>query len=326
MTRALALISGGLDSLLAAKLIKNQGIEVIGICFRSYFFKEKNAERMVKQIDLPLKVIDISEEHLKMLRNPKHGYGKNMNPCIDCHTLMLRKAGDLLTELEADFIITGEVLNQRPMSQRRDALDIVKKDSLYKDKILRPLSAKLLVPTKMEEDGLVDREKLLEICGRGRKEQMELAQKWGIVDYPSPAGGCSLTEPNYSKRLKDLMNHVEIPTKKELELLKLGRHFRISKGCKIISSRDGEEGEALKLLLDERDLVFQAREFNGSMVVIVGEPEEEDIEFAGRVTGRYSKGKDDDIVVVRYGFYKNSYDKILNSKQISDEELQNRII
>ena len=227
MTRVLAMVSGGLDSILAAKLIKDQGIEVIGVCFKSHFFDEQNAIKMTEQIGIPLKVVDFSEEHFSMVKHPKHGYGKNMNPCIDCHSLMLNYTGKLLEDLNADFIITGEVLNQRPMSQTRSSLDIVKKESGFSDKILRPLCAKNLPPTEMEVKGLVDREKLLDISGRSRKIQMELADKWGIKDYPSPAGGCKLTEPNYSKRLRELLNHNDNPSNRELELLKYGRHFRV---------------------------------------------------------------------------------------------------
>ncbi|MCI6189203.1 MAG: tRNA 4-thiouridine(8) synthase ThiI, partial [Clostridium sp.] len=198
MTRALAMISGGLDSILAAKIIKDQGIDVIGICFKSYFFNENNAKRMTKQIGIKLEVVDFSKEHFEMVKNPKHGLGKNMNPCIDCHAMMMRYAGELLEKLDADFIITGEVLNQRPMSQNKQALNVVKKESGFADKILRPLCALNLEPTEMEKNGLVDRNKLLNISGRSRKVQMELAEKYGIKDYPSPAGGCKLTEPNYA--------------------------------------------------------------------------------------------------------------------------------
>lgn len=326
MTRALALLSGGLDSILAAKLIKDQGIDVIGICFKSYFFGEKNAVRMAAQIDIPLMVIDISELHFDMVKNPKHGYGKNMNPCIDCHAMMLRTAGDLLKEMNADFLITGEVLNQRPMSQRRDALDIVRNESSYKDKILRPLCALQLPPTKMEEDGLVVRDRLLGISGRNRKQQMDLADTYGIIDYPSPAGGCALTEPNYANRLKEYLLHDKNPSKKDISLLKIGRHFRVTNAAKIISARDASEVQIMKNLLDENDIVFQAKDYNGSMVAIIGNASEEDIEFAGKVTGRYSKGKDQDSINIRYGFYKKSYDKVLESKKASDEELQKYII
>ena len=168
MVRALAMISGGLDSILAARLIKEQGIEVIGICFRSYFFNEENAKRMTKQIGIRLEVVDFSKEHFEMVKNPSHGWGKNMNPCIDCHSMMMRYSGELLEKFNADFIITGEVFNQRPMSQNKSALNIVKKQSGFSEKILRPLCAKNLDPTPMEVNGLVDREMLLDISGRSR--------------------------------------------------------------------------------------------------------------------------------------------------------------
>lgn len=326
MAKALAMVSGGLDSILAAKLIKDQGIEVIGICFKSYFFNEENAKKMVKQIDIPLEVIDFSEEHFKMVKNPKHGYGKNMNPCIDCHAMMMRYCGQLLEKFNADFIITGEVLNQRPMSQNRSALDKVKNESGIGGKILRPLCAKNLPPTEMEEKGLVNRENLLDIQGRNRKVQMELAEKWNIVEYPSPAGGCKLTEPNYSKRLKDLLHHKEDVRDRDLELLKIGRHFRVGANSKIISTRTAAEAEVLKKLLTKSDTIFLAADFKGSMVIITGEPTEEDIELAGKVTARYSKGKDEEFVTVKYGKYGKLSNNIIKVKTVSDSELEKYII
>jgi len=326
MARALAMISGGLDSILAAKLVKDQGIEVIGICFKSHFFGPENAIRMTKQIDIPLEVVDFSEAHFHMVKNPKHGHGKNMNPCIDCHAMMMNYAGKMLEKLNADFIITGEVLNQRPMSQTRASLDIVKKESGFSDKILRPLCALNLQPTKMELEGLVDREKLLGISGRGRKEQMELAEKWGIVDYPSPAGGCKLTEPNYSIRLRELLNHKETVDERDLELLRIGRHFRVSPKAKIISTRTGDEAVEIKKYLTEEDTVFLAKEFNGSMIIIVGEPTEEDIEFAAKVTVRYCKGKDEPVVTVRYGKYKENNNNYIDVKAATEEEINKYIL
>ncbi|MCY6369843.1 tRNA 4-thiouridine(8) synthase ThiI [Clostridium ganghwense] len=321
MTRALALISGGLDSILAAKLVKEQGIEVIGICFKSYFFGPENAKRMTKQIDIPLEVVDFSQEHLETVKNPKHGHGKNMNPCIDCHAMMMRDAGNLLEKFDADFIITGEVLNQRPMSQNKSSLNVVKKESGIGEKILRPLCAKVLPETEMELKGLVDREKLLGISGRGRKVQMELAEKWGIKDYPSPAGGCKLTEPNYSVRLRELLKYVKTPTERELELLRFGRHFRVTEKCKIISSRTGAEANEIKKLLTPEDTGFLVKEFRGSMVIITGEPTEKDIEFAAKVSGRYSKGKDEDRIKVMYGEYTKPYDKFIDVKPATEEEI-----
>jgi tRNA U34 2-thiouridine synthase MnmA/TrmU len=326
MTRALAMISGGLDSILAAKLIKNQGIEVIGVCFKSYFFNEKNAERMVRQIDIPLEVVDFSEEHLEMVKNPKHGHGKNMNPCIDCHAMMMRYSGELLEKFNADFIITGEVLNQRPMSQNKGALNIVKKESGIGNKILRPLCAKNLLPTEMEEKGLVDREKLLDISGRGRKAQMELAEKWNIKDYPSPAGGCKLTEPNYSKRLKELLDTNENVSRRDLELLKYGRHFKISKDAKIISTRTAEEGKEIKDYLREEDTIFLARDFNGPITIILGIPTKEDIEFAAKITARYSKGRNEKSVVVKYGKHGHPMNGIIDVAPALEEDLNKYMI
>ena len=323
MTRVLAMISGGLDSILAAKLIKEQGIEVIGICFRSYFFNEENAKRMTKQIGIQLEVIDFSKEHFDMVRDPKHGWGKNMNPCIDCHSMMMRYSGELLEKFNADFIITGEVLNQRPMSQNRSALDVVKKQSGFSDKILRPLCAKNLKETQMEIDGLVNREKLLDISGRNRKSQMALAEKWGIKDYPSPAGGCKLTEPNYSIRLKEVLDRKEDVTEKDIHLLKYGRHFISENNTKVIVSRTGEEGEQIKQLLNNKDMMFITSEFNGAMVIIPegDNPTDDDLIFACRLAVRYSKGKDEELVRVKFGQFSTEFNMTKDVNAMTQEEL-----
>lgn len=326
MTRALAMMSGGLDSTLAAKLIKDQGIEVIGLCFKSYFFGEKNAKRMAEQIDIPLVVVDFSKEHFEMVKNPKHGYGKNINPCVDCHAMMMRYSGKLLDEYKADFIITGEVLNQRPMSQNKTSLDVVKKESGFADKILRPLCAKVIEPTQMELNGLVDREKLLDIKGRSRKIQMELAEKWGINDYPSPAGGCRLTEPNYAKRLFDLLKYNRNPEERELQLLKIGRHFRLSEKAKAISTRTGDEGTEIKELLYDKDLLLFSEDYSGSNIIIIGEPEENDIIVAARIAARYCKGKDDNKIKIKYGYFNHGLNNHIVTEAASEDELNKYIV
>lgn len=326
MIRALAMVSGGLDSILAAKLIKDQGIEVIGVCFKSYFFGPENAIRMTEQIDIPLEIVDFSEEHFDLVKKPKHGYGKNINPCIDCHAMMLNYSGRLLEKFKADFIITGEVLNQRPMSQNKVSLDIVKKESGYSDKILRPLCAKNLQPTKMELEGLVNRDMLLDISGRSRKIQMELAEKWGIKDYPSPAGGCKLTEPNYSNRLKELLQYKKSPDSKDLELLKFGRHFRVSEKCKIISTRTGEEAKSIKKYLTSEDMIFLAEDFKGSMVIIVGEASDEDVKFAAKVTGRYCKGRDEAKIKIKYNYVSKALNNHIDIEPATDEEINKYIL
>ncbi|MDD3364837.1 MAG: tRNA 4-thiouridine(8) synthase ThiI [Syntrophomonas sp.] len=326
MTTALAMISGGLDSSLAAKLIKDQGIKVIGICFKSYFFGPRHALMMAKQIDIPLVVVDFSKEHLEMVKKPKHGYGKNMNPCIDCHAMMMNYSGKLLQEYDADFIITGEVLNQRPMSQNKSSLDVVIRESGYSDKILRPLCALNLRATKMELEGLVDRSKLMGISGRSRRIQMELAEKWGIADYPSPAGGCKLTDPNFSKRLCDLFKHEEILSEERINLLSFGRHIRVSTNAKIISTRTAEEMNEIKNYVSESDLVFLAKDYKGSMIIITGNPGPEEIKFAARLAGRYSKGKDQEEVSVIYGYYGHPLNMIISVVPVKDDEIKLHLI
>ncbi|MGL5152575.1 MAG: tRNA 4-thiouridine(8) synthase ThiI [Clostridium sp.] len=326
MTRALAMISGGLDSILAAKLIKDQGIEVIGICFKSYFFNEENAKRMVKQIDIPLEVVDFSEEHFVMVKNPKHGWGKNINPCIDCHAMMMRHSGELLKKFQADFIITGEVLNQRPMSQNRQALNIVKRESGFSDKILRPLCALNLDATEMENKGLVNREKLLDISGRSRKRQMELADIWGITEYPSPAGGCKLTEPNYAIRLKEVIDRKGDATPKDISLLRFGRHLITPNGVKIIVSRTGEEATAMKSFMNENDTVFYASSHMGAMVMISEESNDEDRVLACRLAARYSKAKSGEKAVVKFGKYKTQFNNTMEVLPLEDEEISKLLV
>lgn len=324
MTRALAMMSGGLDSVLAAKLIKEQGIEVIGICYKSYFFNEENAVRMAKQIDIPLEVVDFSKEHFEMVKDPNHGWGKNMNPCIDCHAMMMRYSGELLKKFNADFIITGEVLNQRPMSQNKSALNVVKKQSGFGDKILRPLCALNLEPTQMEIDGLVDREKLLKISGRNRKVQMELAEKWNIKDYPSPAGGCKLTEPNYSKRLKDMLVRKGDASEREIYLLTYGRHFVTDNKTKIIVSRTEDEGKKIKEVLNSKDLMFIPVKYNGAMVIIPAgyEPNEDDIMTACGLAVRYSKGKNEKDVEVKFGNVGRDFKQTRKTEAVSQELIE----
>jgi hypothetical protein len=238
--KAIALFSGGLDSIVAVKVIQDQGIDVIGLTFSTPFFSPIKAQAAAQSIGLNLLTMDITDEHLEMLRAPRYGYGRNMNPCIDCHTLMLKKAGDKMQDLGASFIFTGEVLGQRPMSQTKQSLFIVAKNSGYGPFILRPLSAKQLPITPPEEEGTVDRERLLDIQGRGRKRQIELAQQYGITQYGNPAGGCLLTDPAFSKRLRDLFRYTASPSRKDLELLNVGRHFRITPELKFSGASSGE--------------------------------------------------------------------------------------
>ncbi|MGL5545222.1 MAG: 7-cyano-7-deazaguanine synthase [Cetobacterium sp.] len=294
--KALALFSGGLDSALAIKIIKDQGIEVIALNFVSHFFGGKNekAENMAKQLGIQLEYVNFTSSHTEILKNPVHGRGKNMNPCIDCHALMFKTAGDLMEKFGASFIISGEVLGQRPMSQNYQALEKVKAMSPgLENLIVRPLSAKLLPESEPERLGWVDREKLLDIQGRSRKIQMELMDKFGIVDYPTPGGGCLLTDPGYSKRLRILEQDglLEDEHSNLFHLLKVGRFFRFEKGKYLIVGR--EEGDNLKI--DEfktyGSLFIRGKEVPGPHMIGFGELSEGEINFALNLFSRYSKVK-----------------------------------
>ncbi|RJP84758.1 MAG: DUF814 domain-containing protein [Desulfobacteraceae bacterium] len=269
--KALGLCSGGLDSILAALVLKDQGIDVLWIAFETPFFSADNARRASNNNKIPIIVKDITERYLPMLKNPPCGYGKNMNPCMDCHALMFRVAGEMLAETGCDFLFSGEVVGQRPMSQQKKTLRYVEKNSGFDGSILRPLSAKLLPETPMEQNGLVDRAKLGDLSGRGRKPQMEMAKQFGVTDYPSPAGGCLLTSPGYANRMRDLLDHQEDVTVTDFEFLGHGRHLRMEDGVKIIVGRNQRDNEHLfRLYRPDQDVLLQIKSFSGPVTVIPG--------------------------------------------------------
>lgn len=292
--KAVCVFSGGLDSILAVEIIRAQGVDVQAIFFETPFFPSTKAAKSAATINLPFKVIDIFEDHLKIVKNPKHGYGENMNPCIDCHTLMLNKAGGLLQEEEASFIITGEVLGQRPMSQNREALDRIASESGFAGLILRPLSAKLLPRTLPEEKGWVDREALMDWSGRTRKPQMAMARKLDITEYPSPAGGCLLTDGIFSRRLRDLFSSRPDFEKREIELLKLGRHFRLGPRTKFIVGRNKKENQAIQALSNDEDLLLKTVSIPGPTALLMGDITDEFEELAASVTVSYSDADNHD--------------------------------
>ncbi len=267
--RAIGLISGGLDSLIAAKLLQDQGIEVIGMTFSSPFWDCRKAVAIGEKAGIPMKVLDIAEEHFSIVKRPVYGYGSNMNPCIDCHALMIRKAGESLDKEGADFIFTGEVVGQRPMSQRREALRTVEKLSGYEGKVLRPLSAKLLPETIPEVMGLVDRSKLLGIGGRGRKEQLKLASHYGIEEYETPGGGCLLTKEGYAKKLKVLLAHFPDASVRHAELLKHGRLFVIQEKFCLIVGRQAGDNAAIMALSRKEDIVFSCDRIPGPVGILI---------------------------------------------------------
>lgn len=268
MVKGIGLFSGGLDSIIAVKVVQEQGIDVVGVTFSTPFFGPHKAKAAADRIGLQLNVLDITGEHLAMLRAPRYGYGRNMNPCIDCHALMLKKAGERMQELQADFIFTGEVLGQRPMSQTKQSLHIVAKNSGFEAFIVRPLSAKLLPVTRPEQEGKLDREKLLDIQGRGRKRQIALAGQYGIKEYSNPAGGCLLTDPMFSRRLRDLFEHDNDPGIRDIELLKYGRHFRIGGKTKVIVGRNKRDNENILSLSNDADMVIHVRDYPGPKALV----------------------------------------------------------
>jgi hypothetical protein len=291
MATALVLLSGGLDSMLSARILLEQGVEVTGITFISNFFGAAKGLAAAKQLGIPLIAYNIAPQHLAMVKSPKYGYGKNMNPCIDCHAMMLREAKEIMEGKEMvlaypdgsikaiaqeyDFVATGEVLGQRPMSQNKDALGVVAKYSGIGDDLLRPLCAKLLDETAPEKSGKVDRSKLLDISGRSRKRQVELASRYGLKDYPSPAGGCLLTDPGYSEKLKELFNAWPQCQGGDVELIKYGRVFWLILGINdktekvlLVIGRDQADNEVLQKLAKSGDIIVQMVEENGPTALI----------------------------------------------------------
>ena len=291
MAKTLVLFSGGLDSILATQLLKEQKLEVKALCFKSCFFDEKNAKLAAKDLGIPLKVVDFSKKHLEIVKSPKYGYGKNMNPCIDCHILMLKEAKKIMSS----FIATGEVLGQRPMSQNKNSLKKIEKESSLKGYLLRPLSAKLLDQTIPEKAGIVKREKLLDISGRSRKRQIALAKKFNLKKYPSPSGGCLLTDPEFSKKLKELSNVFPKYKKNDIELLKTGRHFWKSK-TKIVIGRNEEENKRIKKIARKGDILVEIKNYPGPLTLIRPYGKAKFIKQAKKLTQFYStktRGKKD---------------------------------
>jgi tRNA-specific 2-thiouridylase len=306
--KAFSLLSGGLDSLLATRLIMDQGIEVIGLHFITPFFgyskkgqESQFVERWRSLYGIEARIIDVSEEYFRVVRHPRYGYGKNFNPCVDCKIFLFAKAKALMNEERADFLITGEVLGQRPMSQRRDTLRIVERDSETEGILLRPLCAKSLKPTWAELKGMINREKLLGFSGRSRKPQIKLAEELGLRPYPSPAGGCILTDPILASRIKKYFLEDRIVTVKEALLLQIGRHFRFSGGQHLIVGRREEENQRLMELRQDEAVFLKVHGISGPLGLLGGKADAEELGLAASIVARYSKAKERVEVEVEYG-------------------------
>ncbi len=299
--KAISLLSGGLDSILATELIRRQGIEVITFNIKTPFGIPKKdgtseAAQAADQLKVPLKILSVDKDYLRMLRNPKHGYGKNLNPCVDCKIFILKKAKKYAKEIGADFIFTGEVLGERPMSQHYPALKVIAEESGLKGKLLRPLSANLLPQTEAEKKGFVDRNKLLSIQGRSRKPQVQLAKEYGITRYPSPAGGCLLTCEEYAKKLQDLFDNKKRISMEDVALLRVGRHFRLGKN-KIIVGRNEAENQFLTINKMRGDFFFELADVVGPTALLQGPKTKIAIETAAKLTAAYSDAKSGEVTV-----------------------------
>jgi len=341
--RALGLISGGLDSTLAARLLIDQGIEVRGLYFSTGFCLSDPSKRGVssdgpkgnlchealkvgEDLRFAVEVIDVSEEYLDIVTNPRWGYGKNANPCIDCRMMMLRKAKELLPEFNANFVFTGEVLGQRPMTQHRATMRQLEKGSGLDGYLLRPLSALRLPETEVEKQDWIDRSKLKGFTGRGRKNQMALAAEIGLESYPQPAGGCCfLTDPVYGRKFHDFLKHrknKDRVTQEDFILLKIGRHLRLSDRVKIVVGRNEAENHALEPFRSDR-WSLEPVDVVGPLAVLEGEVDEQDLEFAAKVVARYSDGKH--LNKVKISVIKDNNSRELNVVPLGEYETQQYI-
>ncbi len=325
--RAIALTSGGLDSALAIKVMKDMGVEVIALNCHTAFCNCSNhsgkevrhePSYVAQKFGAELKILNVAEEYLEMVKNPKHGYGSQANPCIDCRIFMLKKAKKLMEETGADFIVTGEVLGQRPLSQHTSALRLIDKETGLEGLVVRPLSGQLMPDTKAEKEGLLDRKKMLSISGRSRKEQMKLAKELGYTDYATPAGGCLLTDPQFTRRFKDLLENKPKFSLKDVHRLKFGRHFRIN-GTKIVVGRNEMENKFLTLTGDG-EARFEALEFKSPVVLLEGESTPEILQIVASITARYCDGKNEKTVKVKYEH--NGSSGVIEIAPIEDSKLE----
>lgn len=337
--KAVGLLSGGLDSTLAAAMLMRQGIEICGLTFYTGFCvvehnrraKTRKRKKPVRnealqtgaKLDIPVEMMDISgPDYLKVLTDPKYGYGSAMNPCIDCRIFMFKRAKEYMEEIGARFIFTGEVLGQRPMSQRMSPMRNIERDSDMEGLLLRPLSAKLLATTIPEKEGWVDREKLGAIQGRSRQQQMQLAREYEIDDYPSPAGGCCfLTDKNFGRRVQDFFDHrgKENLTMDDVMLLKVGRHFRLGADVKVVIGREEGENKFLDQCTAGR-WKLATLDVMGPTTLIEGDPDEDELKLVAGMTARYAGVTDFDSA--RVGFRHGDDEGVLTTTPVDDAMLE----
>jgi tRNA-uridine 2-sulfurtransferase len=297
--KALALLSGGLDSTLAVRLMLDMGVDVEALNFTSPFCTctgknagcKSEAVRVAEEFHIPIKVMNKGLDYLEVVRNPRHGYGKGLNPCIDCRIYLLQRAKEYMVESGADFVITGEVLGQRPMSQRRDAMRVIERESGLEDLLVRPLSAQFFAPTLPEREGWIDREKLLAIRGRSRKDQIERAFEMDVRNYPCPAGGCLLTELSFVPKVRDMLDHSDELNLRDCRLLKIGRHFRIGERTKVIIGRNEADNAMLENVLQPGETAITWMDGNTPAGIMIGAQDPAGIGLAARILLRYTKAE-----------------------------------
>jgi tRNA U34 2-thiouridine synthase MnmA/TrmU len=322
--KAIALLSGGLDSILAVRTMLDLGFEVIALNMKTPFCTCDSkgrcySELTAKAFGIPIRRIYGGEDYLEIVKRPRHGYGKNVNPCIDCRIFLFSRAKKVMEEEGADFVFTGEVLGERPMSQRREAMNLIERESGLRGRVLRPLTAKLLEPTIMEREGMVDRNRLLDIKGRSRKPQLAIAERYQIDFFPCPAGGCLLTDQSFACKVRESFEHGE-DSLRHMTLLKVGRHFRAPTGAKMIVGRNQEENETLMGLALPAEPKLTAHEHKSAYLLLLGEPGPENEELAARICARYSDGKDCGSLPVRVWIDSPSEFRLIESSPL-DESL-----
>jgi len=318
--KAIVLFSGGLDSQLAVCVLLKQGIHVEAIIYKSPFFDSIKGEQAAKALGINYHILDFTEEILEQIQHPAHGFGKAMNPCIDCHAQMIRVAGKKMEEWGFDFIATGEVLAQRPMSQNKQSLGVVAKCSQYGDLLVRPLCAALIEPTKPIREGWIDVDQLPAFSGRNRTPQIKLAEDFGIKEYPAPAGGCLLTEPQFANKLKDLLDHEGLDhDRNKVWLLKTGRHLRIADDVKIIVGADQSDNEWLKKMAPPEALHITCVDIPGPTTLAPPNISDEQLKIAGAICARYAKTPQNETVEVK--ITQNNTSHTIEVLPLSPEEI-----
>ncbi len=327
--KALCLVSGGLDSALAARLMQEQNIDIIALYFVNPFAscgeREEGAppRRVAESLGVDLMAVPFEPDYLDVISHPCHGYGSNVNPCIDCRIYMLRQARKIMDGLGASFVVTGEVVGQRPMSQKLNTMRCIEKASTLEGYLVRPLSAQLLSPTIPEEKGWIRREELLAISGRSRKDLMRLARDKGLSGYASPGGGCLLTDPRFAEKMRDTMSHNEL-TENAVSLLKVGRHFRLPLGSKLVIGRNEAENESLAGLATEQDTLLDTVSNPGPIAILQGGRASEEEELAARMVARYSDGKASSVVTVSIKSPEGS--RTLDAEPMNPQEVGSHMI